>query len=138
MNTRTVVLHAVIGALAFIAIQLLLFVLAGDAPATSESGSGWFLNTAASLAAVVGIIAAASAVLALVTPHSNVWQGSGAFAAGATIAMAVSLFVIGPGNIFPIVIVVGGAFITIAAFAGGVLVVAARALLRRRPAPRVP
>jgi hypothetical protein len=44
--------------------------------------------------------------------------GAMALSGGATIAMVIVLFQIGPGNLFPIVIFMGGVFLGIAAFGG--------------------
>jgi hypothetical protein len=125
------------GALAFAATQFLLSVRAGDVPITLD-GSGWFLNSGGGVALVVGVLAGACAVLTAATPQSSMWQVSGAFAAGAINAMIVSLFVIGPGTLFPIVIAIGGGLISIAALVGGAVGFSVRSLLRRRPASRLP
>jgi hypothetical protein len=137
MSSRTVAGHIATGALAFAATQFLMFVRAGDAPITLD-GSGWFLNSGVGVALVAGVLAGACAVLAVVTPKSRMWQVSGAFAAGAIAAMIVSLLVIGPGTLFPIVIAIGGGLIVIAALAGGAVGSSARSLVRRRPASRLP
>jgi hypothetical protein len=125
------------GALAFAATQFLMFVRVGDAPIVLD-GSGWFLNSGVGVALVVGVLAGACAVLAVATPQSNVWRVSGAFAGGAIAAMIVSLFAIGPGTLFPIVIAIGGGLIVIAALAGGAVGFCARSLLGRRAASRLP
>jgi hypothetical protein len=130
MNTRHLARCAVMGAIAFATTQYLLFALSAD---STGDGPGWFLNTGTSLIIMIGVLATACAIGTVATPQLNVWQGSGAFALGAIVAMSVTLFTIGPGgNLFPIVIVFGGFVITAAALSGGSAAFALRSLFGRR------
>jgi hypothetical protein len=128
MHTRHLSVYGVAGAIAFATTQYLLIASSGGSTATMEGGPGWFLNTGTSLAIVTGVLATASALVTAVMRPSNVWPAAGAFALGASVAMAVALFIVGPGTIFPIVIAIGGLCIAIAAIAGAYAGVAVRSL----------
>ncbi|HZR24922.1 MAG TPA: hypothetical protein VFA59_15120 [Vicinamibacterales bacterium] len=79
----------------------------------------WFLDSGPAIAFtmvslfIVGVTAGSANRREAVTRSSNAWVG-------ASLAMAVTLFVIGPGTIFPIVIV-GGALVLALAIAAGAL-----------------
>jgi hypothetical protein len=132
MNARHLAVVAGVGAAAFAAPQYVLFALSSNQAATIEQGSGWFLNSGVGVAVVLGVLAAAAAVTAMATSRFDVLRGAGAFAGGAIAAMAVTLFIVGPGTIFPIVIVVGSLCIGIAALAGGCAGMALRSVLEPR------
>jgi hypothetical protein len=89
----------VIGALAFVASQLLLTPL-------SNNHIGWFLNSGTgillTLAVVVSVAILVEALDRSLSPWRPCW-----LTAGITIAFVGYLFAIGPGNLFPIVIVMG-------------------------------
>jgi hypothetical protein len=127
MNPRRLAPYVLAGALTFAAVQYALFA----------SSRGWFLDSGTSVAIVIGVLAVASAVMAVAAPGLGLLQGSGAFAAGAVVAMAIALFVVGPGTIFPIVIAVGAACIGVAAVGGGLAGVALRSVFHAR-GPRIP
>jgi len=80
----------------------------------------WFLNSARAVGFtmlclfVVGLLAGSA------NRHDAVTRGINALA-GASIAMAVTLMVIGPGTIFPIVIVAGTLILAVAIAAGAVV-----------------
>jgi hypothetical protein len=86
-----------IGAGIFIAIQLALVPF-------SVGGVGWFLNSGTTIVITLAVLAAAAIVIELVDrpflPWRPIWMTAGVWT-----AMMVYLFAIGPGNLFPIVIV---------------------------------
>lgn len=129
MSTRSLVLHAAIGAIAFAGTQYLLFRGSGDFPPGFD-GPGWFLNSGTNLLIVLSVLATISAVVAVAAPRENVLTGSGALAFGAVVAMIVTQFVIGLGNLFPIVIVTGAALISTATMGGGLAGSNLRSLFR--------
>jgi hypothetical protein len=128
MKSRDFAVFAVVGAAAFAVTQYLLFIMLSDRGATIERGSGWFLNSAAGIGTVVAVLAITAAVATMVTSRFDLLRGAGAFVLGAVVTMAVTLFIIGPGNLFPIVIVFGAFCIAIATLGGMV----AGAALRQR------
>jgi ABC-type protease/lipase transport system fused ATPase/permease subunit len=81
----------------------------------------WFLNTGSAVAVTTGAIAAASALSSLLRARSRRQVGgqSLGMAAGAIMAMTATLFAVGPGNIFPVVVAVGAGLVTISAVLGG-------------------
>ena len=82
----------------------------------------WFLNSTRGAAFAGGVVFVVAFVVALRSvgePMATVRRGLSA-AVGACISMAVVLFTIGPGTIFPIVLVIGAAFLTMATLAGTV------------------
>jgi hypothetical protein len=94
----------------------------------------WFLNTgsaAAFTAASVAIAGAVGASLWAMTPQ-KARQQSLALAAGAALALAITLWAIGPGSIFPVVIVAGAGFLTLSAGLGSWLGFLAGAAIRSR------
>ena len=109
---------AVLGALAFAGAQVPLLV---TAPAVAGvSSPGWFLNSGSNalvVGLVVALVAAAGAIQDLP------FYGLGAFT-----AMVATLFAIGPGNIFPIVIVFGTCFLGVSIVVGGACGAGVRAL----------
>jgi hypothetical protein len=117
-------MSAVLGGITFAAAQLpLLF-----APTRSLSRSpGWFLNTGEGVA-LVGI---ALGVTAVIVGFAGGVRAAVAFALGAVAAMAATLFVIGPGSVFPIVLVVGTVVIGCAVAAGSLVGIGLRALRLR-------
>lgn len=108
--------HFLAGAVAFAAAQAVLFVWAGSTVRPTIDSGGWFLNSAAGIAAMAIVSAAGSAAVARARPTVTLWDGWAAFVAGAALVFVATLFALGPGTIFPIVI------------AAGVLVIAAGAL----------
>ncbi len=117
-------MSAVLGGTTFAAAQLpLLF-----APAQSLSNSpGWFLNTGEGVA----MVGAALAIAAVIVAFAGGVRAAVAFALGAVAAMAATLFVIGAGNLFPIVLAVGTVVIGCAVGAGSLVGLGLRALRLR-------
>jgi len=77
---------------------------------------------------VVAAVVCAAAIRAW--PAGTIWKGWVAFVGGAAIALVISVFALGPGTIFPIVIAAGLAVVGVGALAGSA---AARPELFRRP-----
>jgi len=113
--------HVLAGAVAFAAAQAGLFVVAGEATRPTIDGNGWFLNSATGIAIVVGVAAVVRAAASRAWPAATLWQGWAAFAGGAALVLIAVLFSLGPGTIFPIVIVAGVAVIGVGALAGSAL-----------------
>ena len=104
------------GGLTFAAVQgWLLATSNGSGP-----DPGWFLDEPDAGLAVLTTIALASALVAVF--RLTHWLASAAaFTAGAVVAMTIVLFSIGPGTIFPIVIVFGTLVLGMASLIGAVL-----------------
>jgi len=79
----------------------------------------WFLNSGRAMAATVAAVAVTSAVVAALGGASSNVRGL-AIGAGAFVAMTLVLFLkpAGPGTIFPIVMVVGGALLVLGSVCG--------------------
>jgi hypothetical protein len=117
------------GAVAFAAAQAVLFLVAGQATDASIDDAGWFLNSTAGITTMALVLSIVAAAAGRVLPSRGVWQGWAGLTAGASLALVVAVFVLGPGTIFPIVIGAGIAVIGVAALVGSL--VARLALLRR-------
>jgi hypothetical protein len=65
-------------------------------------------------------MAIASAAIGVARPAAGLWGGWAAFSVGAVNALAITLLAIGPGNLFPIVIIIGSGLVVRPAFAGSV------------------
>jgi hypothetical protein len=88
----------------------------------------WFLNSGRAAAFTAALLVAAGAAVSASDWRESVIRGAHV-AAGALVAMIVVLSVIGPGNLFPIVIVLGAA---IALASGGAGALAGWSLRRVR------
>jgi hypothetical protein len=102
------------GFVVFLIVQMVLLV---DPPAASHS-RGWFLDAGQNVLIIGLTLVVAAALL-------SAWRGRIvdlpiAFAFGAMLAMAATLFAVGPGNLFPIAIALGSAVIAAAVFTGTV------------------
>jgi hypothetical protein len=93
----------------------------------------WFLNTGASVALTLGVLALTAAVTTAASARtvSDAAVQSLTIACGAAGAMAVTLFVLGPGTIFPIVLALGAGLCVLSSAGGGFLGFAAAAPWRR-------
>jgi len=118
----------VLGAAAFASVQLVLLRRAG--PPLSDS-AGWFLNSDTNGLAICAAVAIAAAVVAAFASPADLFSAAVACLAGAIIAMSAVLFTIGPGTIFPIVIVFGGAVLGLAVAAGTATVAGVRQVASR-------
>ena len=94
---------AVVGIAAFAAPQVALFVTTPPSPIMEDPG--WFLNGGRNVA-TIGVVIGVVATLLAVRRRWRI-EETATFGLGVLIAMAVTLFTIGPGTIFPIVIAVG-------------------------------
>jgi hypothetical protein len=115
---RGQLISAAAGGVLFLAVQAMMVNLVSGAVATADP-PWWFLNSGRNVAIVAAVLASGAAVLALT--GSDILIRATAFAGGAMLAMIALLFVIGPGSIFPIVIVVGGVVMSIAVACGAVV-----------------
>ena len=79
----------------------------------------WFLNSGRAMAFTVALLAVAGAMVSAANRRESIIRGANA-AAGALAAMIAILVVIGPGNLFPIVIAFG-AVIAVASTGAGAL-----------------
>jgi hypothetical protein len=116
---------AVAGFLTFLVPQFVLIVLSA---APLPDNPGWFLNAGGNVRIIgiaVGVVAAVVAFL----QAGRVLGSALTFAAGVIWAMLVTLFAIGPGNLFPIVIAIGGTVIAAAVTIGTVAGLAVRLTL---------
>src|SRR4051812_48749779 len=95
---------AAVGIAAFMAPQVVLFLTTPQPPVAIKD-PGWFLNSGRNVATITAVIAVVAAVLAA----RRRWTigDTATFGLGVLVAMVGTLFTIGPGTIFPIVIVVG-------------------------------
>lgn len=81
----------------------------------------WFLNSGRAVAFTAAWLLAAGSIAGATAPadHRGESVTAGAsLAAGAVAAMIVVLMVIGPGNLFPIALVLGGLIVSAAVLAG--------------------
>lgn len=93
---------------------------------------GWFLNSGQSLLTILLSLSAVAAGTSALSQRYSI-SGTIALSIGATVAMIIVLFNIGPGNLFPIAIVMGSVFLGIAAFAGmGIGIILRHVFMRRR------
>lgn len=111
------------GALAFWVVQIPLLI--ATSPVAGITAPGWFLNSGRNVL-LVGLTLAIGAVMLTVRKQASdrdaVFYGIGAVA-----AMIVTLFVIGLGGPFPIVVIIGAGLIVFAVGAAGTLGSAVRA-----------
>jgi hypothetical protein len=77
----------------------------------------WFLNSGRAVAVTAALLVVAGAVVSASDRRESIIRGANV-AGGALIAMIGVLSVIGPGNLFPIVIVIGAAIAVASAGAG--------------------
>jgi hypothetical protein len=116
---------------------LALIVLAATVAASAQwiVPTGWWLNTGRGVALtslVLALLAAAIAVAAPWPPSTRSFHGPVAVWAGANIGLAIVLFRVGPGNIFPIVLAFGAGISALAVGAGSLIGTLARFASRRR------
>ena len=116
-------MSGVLGVIAFCAAQIPL--LLATPPVAGIRTPGWFLNSGRSVLLVGFALAIGAAVLTAGKQASD--RDAVFYGIGAVVAMIVTLFVIGAGNIFPIVIVFGTGLVVFAVGAGGTCGAAVRA-----------
>jgi hypothetical protein len=94
----------------------------------------WFLNSSRAVALTAGSLMVVAAVVALAIPDRRLWLVAAVnLAAGATMAMVVVLFAVGPGTLFPIAIAIGAAVIGVSSGAGALAGAAVRYASSRSP-----
>jgi hypothetical protein len=106
---------------------LALALLGGIAAALAQrfAPTGWWLNSGQGVALTMGVLAAlavpvgAAALAWPIGAAALAWPG--ALWAGANLGLAIVLFHIGPGTIFPIVLAVGGGLSALAIAAGSLV-----------------
>lgn len=96
------------------------FVVGVAVAAASQATLGWWLDSGTRVAIVVATLFVSAAALARATSASR-WGAAASLWAGAMVTMTTVLFWIGPGTIWPIVLVVA-AMLTAAAIASGTFV----------------
>ncbi len=122
---------AVLGALAFAAAHLTLRAVWPWADA-GRTDIVWFLNAGRGVA-VTGawlFVAAALAAGACAQDSQAALRRGADFGLGAAAAMAVALFAVGPGSLFPIAIVIGAVVVGVSSVAGALAGWACRALTK--------
>jgi hypothetical protein len=133
--------NLILGGAAFLAAHALEVYRWRDWFDPSNKFEPWFLNSGRAITVTAAAVAAAAAL------STWLWARSGRHASrqslevagGAALAMAITLIVVGPGNIFPIVLAIGTMLLTVSAFLGGRLgFAAARGLGTRLDRPEPP
>jgi hypothetical protein len=127
---RTFVLYVVAGFGIFMAVQVALFLVSGESRLTSDN-EGWFLNSGRGVLLLAAAFGLASAAMAVLWSHRPP-QLAAPVTLGAVLAMTIVLFMIGPGNLFPVVIAVGTTILGAAVLAGSLLGRSLVALHHRR------
>lgn len=122
---RRFVHRALLGVVAFGAIQAMLFSSPPLQTVAPPDHPGWFLNSGHGVLAVVAGLTVAAAAGALLWP-ATIAAASMPLAGGAVLAMIATYLWLGGGNLFPIVLGVGAGCIAVAAFLGSSLAFLAR------------
>ena len=121
--SRTQGLSSLLGGVTFCVVQIPLLV--ATPPAAGITQPGWFLNSGRNVLLVGLALAIGAAILTARKQASD--RDAVLYGIGAVVAMIVTLFAIGAGNIFPIVIVFGAGLVVFAVGAGGTCGAAVRA-----------
>jgi hypothetical protein len=126
------VVWVAVGVTAFMAPQIALFVSVPP-PSPPINAPGWFLNSGFNVATIAGVITVVAALL----PLRRRWRvrETATFGAGVLLAMIGTLVAIGPGTIFPIVIVIGSVVVGFGIFWGTAAGCGVRRLTDMRMAP---
>jgi len=122
--------HVLAGAVAFATAQAVLFLVTGDTRRPTVDSPGWFLNSGQGILVMAFVAAAVCGATVRAWPAGTIWKGWLAFVAGAGVALVTSVFALGPGTLFPIVIAAGLVVVGVGALAGAA---AGRPELFRRP-----
>src|SRR5688500_18006130 len=94
-------LPVALGAMAFTAPQVWLFARAASSPNLVDGG--WFLNSGAAVGTIAASVSVAALLVALIR-NAHPMANAVALTVGAGIAMAITLALIGLGNLFPLVL----------------------------------
>jgi hypothetical protein len=113
--------NLVLGAAAFLAAHAVEVYRWRDWFDATGGQPPWFLNSGTAIVLTAAAVALAAAGGAMLWASSGREAGQQSFgvAGGAALAMATTLVVIGPGNIFPIVLIIGTGILAISAVFGG-------------------
>ena len=107
----------------------------------SGNSGAWFLNSGPAITLTSAVVAGTAALSAMLWARTagRTSRQSLEVATGAVLAMVITLFVVGPGNIFPIVLGIGTMLLTVSSLLGGWLgFVAALGLGARLDRPEPP
>jgi hypothetical protein len=112
-----------IGAMAFVALHLLLVITWQRWFAAGQAVAPWFMNSLASVTVGLAVFATAGAAAPASRPDGFESRAASAatLAVGGAIPMIVVLFTMrgGPGTLFPIAIVIGWSILFVGALVGG-------------------
>lgn len=120
VRTMTWWKNLTLGGAAFLAAHALEVYRWHDWFDPSNKFGPWFLNSGNAITLTSATVAGAAALSAMLWARSGrraSWQ-SLEVAGGAALAMAITLFVTGPGNIFPIVLAIGTMLLTVSSLLG--------------------
>ena len=120
---RPQLLSGLAGALAFCLVQIPLLI--ATPPKAGISDPGWFLNSGRNVL-LVGLTLAIGAVMLTVRKQASD-RDAVFYGIGAVVAMITTLFALGLGGPFPIVVIIGAGLIVFAVGAAGTLGAAVRA-----------
>jgi hypothetical protein len=96
----------------------------------------WFLNSSRAVALTAASLMVVGAIVAVGIRDRRMWLVAGLnLAAGASAAMIIVLFAVGPGTLFPIAIAIGAIVLGISSVAGAVAGAAVRYAGSRAPRP---
>jgi hypothetical protein len=115
------------GAAVFCLMQIPLLLLQPDGQ-DGVSNPGWFLNSGLTVLWMATALAVGAGILSSTTAPTI--ANAVSYGIGACVAMAVVLFTIGPGTIFPIVLAVGAGVAAVAVGLGYGCIAAVRRLRR--------
>jgi hypothetical protein len=113
---------AAAGALAFVVLQLVL--------PPDSGGTRWFLNSVFTVTTTLVVLALVAILVEVLDRTFLPWRPCW-LAVGISIAFVGYLFAVGPGNLFPIVIVMGLTMLIPTAVIAGYIGMAIAAFLRR-------
>jgi hypothetical protein len=141
VRTMTRSRNLILGGAAFLAAHAVEVYRWRDWFDPSNKFGPWFLNNGGAIIVTAVAVAAAAALSTWLWARSARHAGRQSLevAGGAALAMAITLIVVGPGNMFPIVLAIGTMLVTISALWGGWLgFAAARCLGTRLDRPESP
>jgi uncharacterized membrane protein len=110
----------IVGAASFVAAHLVEVAAWQSWFNRGSTVPAWFLNSGRAVAFTMACVAVASA-LASASPRGGRREAAvraGLVGAGAIVAMALVLFAIGPGTLFPLVVLIGALVLAVATVAG--------------------
>jgi hypothetical protein len=116
VEPRSLYFPAIAGVGAFLAVQIFLLA-SSPASAQTPDHPGWFLNSGDNVRLMALGLSSGAAIAAFLHAGNPIWRAL-AFSGGAIVAMSAILFYLGPGTIFPIVLVIGSFIVAVAVGAG--------------------